>query len=88
MAIISRRAPPVAHDAPDAIGALRLAHALIENVREAATPAREEHVGRKRQLDLLALAAKQLAIAHKHDPDAILEGQDQSGQPTASASTS
>jgi hypothetical protein len=69
-------APAMARDTPGAITALELAHAYIEEVREADTPGLEDHDLRKHHLNTLALASKQLDAAHKLDPDAILEGQD------------
>ena len=63
-------------DTPGAIAALELAHAYIEEVREADTPGLEDDDVRKHHLNTLALASRQLDAAQKLDPDAILEGQD------------
>ena len=63
-------------DTPGAIAALELAHAYIEEVREADTPGLEDNDVRKHHLNTLALASKQLDAAQRLDPDAILEGQD------------
>ena len=78
-AVIPHRAPPAARDAPGAIEALELAHAYVQEVREADTPTREDREVRKHHLNKLALASKQLDAAQKRDPDAILEGQDENG---------
>jgi tetratricopeptide (TPR) repeat protein len=72
-------APSAARDTPAAIEALELAHAYVDEVREADTPALEDHELRNHHLDLLALASKQFDAAQKRDPNAVLEGQDKSG---------
>jgi hypothetical protein len=71
--------PSAARDTPAAIEALELAHAYVDEVREADTPALEDHELRNHHLDLLALASKQFDAAQKRDPNAVLEGQDKSG---------
>lgn len=68
--------PPRERDTPAAIAALELAHAYIEEVREAERPGVEDKDMRKDQLNTLSLAAKQLDLAEQNDPDAVLEGQD------------
>src|SRR5262249_954311 len=69
--------PPPTVNAPrdtaGAIAALELALAYIEEVRDADRPALDDVLGRKHLLNTLALAAKQLELARKLDPDAILE---------------
>lgn len=62
-------------DTAGAIAALELALAYIEEVREADTPAPDDKDTRKQHLNTLSLATKQLDLAQKLDPDAILEGQ-------------
>ena len=91
VAVIPHRAPPAAAMLPAArFEALELAHAYVQEVRDADTPTREDREVRKRHLDKLALASKQLDAARRRDPDAILEGEDEKRKesPTASASTS
>lgn len=61
-------------DTAGALAALELAFAYIEEVRDADRPRLEDVAERKHQLNTLALAAKQLDLAGKLDPDAILEG--------------
>lgn len=61
------------------MGALELALAYIVEVRDAATPAYDDSVARKHQLNTLSLAAKQLGLARKLDPDAVLESADGEG---------
>lgn len=62
-------------DTPGAIAAMELALAYIQEVQGAERPGLEDKVERKHQLNTLALAAKQLDLAHRLDADAILEGQ-------------
>ena len=78
---ISVPASPAPHNTPAAITALELAHACIEEVREADTPRLEDHKLRGHHLHTLALALKQLDAALKLDPDAILEGQGKNENP-------
>jgi hypothetical protein len=70
--------PAAKSDAPrdtaGAIAALELALAYIEEVRDADRPRLDDMAERKQQLNTLALAAKQLDLANRLDPDAILEG--------------
>lgn len=68
---------PAVRDTPSAIAALELAHAYIEEVREADAPDLEDQDMRKHHLNTLALAAKQLDAAQTLDPDASLEGQNE-----------
>jgi tetratricopeptide (TPR) repeat protein len=79
LAVIPHQASPAARDAPGAIEALGLAHAYVEEVREADTPTREDHLVRNHHLKVLTLASEQLDAAQKRDPDAILEGQNEKG---------
>jgi tetratricopeptide (TPR) repeat protein len=72
-------APSVARDARDAIDALERAHSCVEEVREADTPGPEDHKVRRYHLDLLARASRELEVAQKLDPDAVLEGQHEEG---------
>jgi tetratricopeptide (TPR) repeat protein len=51
----------------------------VDEVREADTPALEEHAVRKHHLDRLTLALEQLEAARKLDADAVLEGRDEQG---------
>jgi hypothetical protein len=81
LAAISDPAPPATHDTPGAIAALELAHAYIEEVREAETPRSVDHELRSHHLSTLALASKQLDAAQKLDPDAILDGQKKEEMP-------
>lgn len=64
---------PASRDTAGAIAALELALAYIEEVRAAPRPAIDDTDTRKRQLNTLALAAKQLDLAQRLDPDAVLE---------------
>jgi len=73
--------PLAVRDTPGAIAALELAHAYLEEVRETAAPSPDDEHIRKRHLNTLALAARQLEAAHKLDPDAVLEGQDEKQTP-------
>jgi tetratricopeptide (TPR) repeat protein len=73
--------PSVVRDTPGALAALELAYAYIEEIRDANAPALDDEDTRKRHLNTLALAAKQLDAAQKLDPDAILEGQDENDIP-------
>jgi tetratricopeptide (TPR) repeat protein len=70
------RNPP---DTAGAVEALGIAHAYIEAVREAETPAAKDDAVRKQQIDMLAFASRQIDKAEKHDPDAVLEGEDRLG---------
>lgn len=70
--------PPLAttsRDTAGAIAAMELALAYIQEVQDAATPNLEDKAERKQLLNTLALAAKQLDLAQRLDPDAILEGE-------------
>ena len=71
-------APSASRDTPAAIEALELAHAYVDEVREADTPTLEDHELRNHHLDLLALASRQLDAAQRLDPNAVLEGLDKS----------
>ena len=77
--------PPIAveltRDTPAAIAALELAHAYIEEMRQADTPSLDDTDTRREHLNTLALAAKQLDKAQALDPDAVLEGQDEKDIP-------
>jgi tetratricopeptide (TPR) repeat protein len=73
--------PPPVRDTPGAIAALELAYAYIEEIRDADAPALDDEDTRKRHLNTLALASKQLDAAEKCDPDAILEGEDENDIP-------
>lgn len=66
-------APDRPRDTPGAIAALELALAYIEEVRDADRPRLDDIAERKHQLNTLALAAKQLDLARRLDPDAIFE---------------
>ena len=68
-------APEKPRDTAGAIAALELALAYIEEVREADTPGPDNKDTRKQHLNTLSLATKQLELAQKLDPDAILESQ-------------
>jgi tetratricopeptide (TPR) repeat protein len=70
------RHPP---DTAGAVEALGIAHAYIEAVREAETPAAKDDAVRKQQIDMLAFASRQIDKAEKHDPRAVLEGEDRLG---------
>jgi tetratricopeptide (TPR) repeat protein len=70
---------PVSRDTPGAIAAMELALAYIEEVRDADRPLLDDMAERKQQLNTLALAAKQLDLANRLDPDAILEGSTDDG---------
>lgn len=63
----------IERDTPAAIEALELAFAYIEEVRNQDTPAIDDKATLKDHLNTLSLAAKQIALAEKRDPDAILE---------------
>lgn len=66
-------------DTPGAIAALELALAYIEEVRDADRPRLDDVAERKQQLNTIALAAKQLDLARRLDPDAILEADNDEG---------
>jgi len=71
--------PPTKRDTPTAVAALELAKAYLEEVQEASRPGFEDTATRRRHLSTLALAAKQLTIAEKNDPDAELVISDGNG---------
>ena len=48
-------------------------------MREADTPGSEDHEVRRYHLDLLARASRELEVARKLDPDAVLEGRYEEG---------
>lgn len=79
LAALGGRARPPARDTAGAIATLGVAHACIEEVREAEMPTAENHAARTQQLNLLAYACEQLDAARKLDPDAVVEGQDREG---------
>lgn len=60
-------------DTAGALAALELASAYIEEVRHAERPRFDDTQGRKFHLNTLALAAKQLDLAQRLDPDAVLD---------------
>ncbi len=74
-------ASPAPRDTIGAIAALELAHAYLDEVRVADTPAFDDKDGRKHQLNSLSLAARQLDAAGRLDPDAVLEGELPDGTP-------
>jgi len=81
-AIVAEHIPPtlvMVRDTPAALSALELAYAYIQELQEADRPDLENQQTRKEQLNTLALAARQLDVAEKSDPDAILEGEDKDG---------
>lgn len=64
---------PASRDSAGAVAAMELAHAYLQEVSATDTPAWDDKAGRKDQLNTLSLASKQLELARKLDPDAILE---------------
>jgi cytochrome c-type biogenesis protein CcmH/NrfG len=60
-------------DTAAAVAALELAHAYIEEMREAEVPEREDAVMRRLHLNTLVLASKQLDVAQRLDSEAVLE---------------
>lgn len=65
---------PIVRDTPNALIAMELALAFVDEVKHAATPAVDDKDGRKEHLNSLALASHQLDLAERLDPEAILEG--------------
>lgn len=63
---------PAVRDSAGAIAAMELAHAYLQEVNAADTPAWDDKAGRKEQLNTLSLATKQLELARKLDADAVL----------------
>jgi hypothetical protein len=63
-------------DTVGAIAAMELAHAYIEEVRDADMPGLEDTDARRHNLNTLSLASRQLDAAERLDPDGILEGRD------------